>query len=118
MKPGFVSRAGSVFWIATALFVAIPYAVTTHAGPQPTEHLIEIRGFEYEVLQAVPKPGDTVTWLNRDIAPHTATAADGSWSTAELRQGESESITVTADMQADYYCRYHPSMKSALPSTG
>lgn len=105
-------------WIATALFVAIPFIVTAHADQEPTGHLIEIRGFEYEVLQAVPKPGDTVTWINRDIAPHTATAIDGSWSTSELKQGESETITVTVDMQADYHCRYHPSMKSALPLTG
>lgn len=86
------------------------------ADDGPREHLIEIRGFQYQTLESAPRPGDTVTWINRDIAPHTATATDESWTTPGLKQGERASITVTQAMETGYYCRYHPAMRSELPA--
>lgn len=116
----YLPRRGGFLWIAAALSAAILFgfggAHNTETGPQ--QHLIEIRGFQFQALDSSPKPGDTVTWVNRDLAPHTATAVDQSWSTAELKQGERGSILVTADMQAAYFCRYHPAMQGRLQLRG
>jgi plastocyanin len=60
------------------------------------------------------RAGDTVTWVNRDIAPHTATAADNSWDTGTLRKGEQATLEVRPGMAADYVCRFHPAMKGTL----
>lgn len=111
-----LAKRGSYLWIAAALSAAVLYGFggAHDTEPRPQQHVIEIRGFQYQALDSRPRPGDTVTWVNRDLVPHTATAADQSWSTAELKQGERGSIVVTEDMQAAYFCFYHPGMKGQL----
>lgn len=110
----------SFLWIAAALSAAILYGFGGRHGvePGPQQHVIEIRDFQYQVPDASPQPGDTVTWVNRDLVPHTATAVDQSWSTAELKQGERGSIVITEGMQAAYFCRYHPAMQGRMQLRG
>lgn len=110
----------SFLWIAAAMSAAVllGFGGVYDKGPGPQQHVIEIRGFQFQALDSRPRPGDTVTWVNRDLAPHTATAVDQSWSTAELKQGERGSILVTEAMQAAYFCRYHPAMQANLPLRG
>ncbi len=99
---------------------ALAAAVATRTGPALAdtdavrEYSVEIRAFKFvpEVISA--KPGDTITWINSDIVPHTATARDKSWDTGTIPKGGSKSLKVTADMQADYFCRFHPMMKASL----
>ena len=80
----------------------------------PTEHLVEIGGFEFQPSRLSVHPGDTVTWVNNDIAPHTATADDNSWDTGAIRTNERVSLPVTQDMVLAYYCRFHPVMTGRL----
>ena len=58
--------------------------------------------------------GATVTWTNRDSAPHDATARDDSWRTGRLAKGASGSVTFDRAGVYDYYCSIHPSMKAHL----
>ncbi len=58
--------------------------------------------------------GDRISWTNRDIAPHTATALDRSWDTGRIDKDETKSIVVTADLSPAYFCRFHPNMKAHL----
>jgi len=44
-----------------------------------TAHIIEIRDFVFSPISVEVKAGDTITWTNFDIVPHTATAIDHSW---------------------------------------
>lgn len=82
------------------------------------EHIVEIVGFKFVPEQLEVKPGDTVTWTNRDIAPHTATGKDGSWDTGTLKQNESKSIVVSQEMAGKYFCRFHVSMVASISITG
>ena len=79
-----------------------------------TAHAIEIRDFVFSPLSVEIKTGDTITWTNFDIVPHTATAMDSSWDSGSLKLGESFTFTVTDDMQLDYYCIFHPMMKARM----
>ncbi|OED42459.1 hypothetical protein AB833_07450 [Chromatiales bacterium (ex Bugula neritina AB1)] len=78
------------------------------------EHIVEITGFKFVPATITVKAGDTITWLNKDIAPHTATADDSSFDTGLLKQNESGSITVTENQTIAYFCKFHPSMKASL----
>jgi LPXTG-motif cell wall-anchored protein len=64
------------------------------------------------------KSGDTVTWTNRDSAPHTATASNGSFNTGTLKQGASASHTFTTAGTIAYICAIHPSMHGTVVVTG
>lgn len=58
--------------------------------------------------------GDTVVWINEDIAPHTATARDGSWETEPLEAGASERITFETPGDFAYFCAFHPHMTGTV----
>lgn len=58
--------------------------------------------------------GATITWVNRDGAPHSATDSAGSWDTGVLARDERASITFDAAGTFDYFCSVHPSMKARL----
>ncbi len=106
----------SIAFIAVA-YLSIGIVTAAHAGDsiaEPTEHVVEITGFKFIPESLSVKAGDTIKWINKDIAPHTATADDMSFDTGELKQNESRSITVSSDQTISYFCRFHPAMKASL----
>ncbi len=58
--------------------------------------------------------GATVTWTNRDSAPHNATARDGAWKTNTLSEGEGGTVTFSRAGEYDSYCSIPPSMRAHL----
>ena len=59
-------------------------------------------------------PGDTVVWINEDIAPHTATARDGSWETDPLDADASARVVFGMPGDFDYFCAFHPHMTGTV----
>jgi plastocyanin len=74
---------------------------------------VEMKDFAFVPETVEINVGDTVTWVNRDTAEHTATRNDPpAFNTGLLAQGESGSITFTApsDMKGfEYFCIPHQS---------
>ena len=100
--------------IAAAVFNGGSLLSARAAARPPKTHLVEIKGFKFVPDTLSAGVGDTVTWINRDIAPHTATAEDQSWDTGTIGKGESKSLVVSPGLGADYRCRFHPMMKARL----
>lgn len=107
--------------IAVGVFLTLTTVVVTGcdalAEPEPREHKIEITNFVFVPEMVNARVGDTITWINRDIVPHTATGEGGSWDTGSINKDESKSLVVTVGMVSDYICRFHPTMKGALRVT-
>ena len=61
--------------------------------------------------------GETVTWTNRDAAPHTATADDGSFDSGTLAMGDSFSFTFETPGTYTYICTIHPQMAGTIVVT-
>ena len=80
----------------------------------PLEHIVEITGFEFKPANLKVRAGDTVTWINRDIAPHTATAENESWDTGQIDRGQQNSVVIDRNTSQAYFCRFHPAMKGRL----
>ena len=53
-------------------------------------------------------------WINRDSAPHTATADDGSFDTGELQEGKLKSETFKEAGEFTYFCSIHPNMHGTI----
>ena len=73
--------------------------------------VIENMRFTPPVLQA--HPGDRITWQNRDLVPHTATAA-GVFDSKVIQPGKSWSYVIGSAGRVEYVCTLHPSMTGAL----
>jgi plastocyanin len=57
------------------------------------------------------EPGTTITWVNRDPAPHTITGANRAWgSYKKMRQGQALTFRFTRAGVYPYYCVIHVGM--------
>lgn len=63
--------------------------------------------FQFLPSQITIPAGTTVTWVNDEIAKHTATADDGLFDSGNQDLGNSFSFTFTEPGTYLYFCRYH-----------
>ncbi|MEO1639655.1 MAG: cupredoxin family copper-binding protein [Pseudomonadota bacterium] len=77
-------------------------------------HIVNIQGFAFEPATLTIAAGDTVTFVNQDGAPHTATANNGSFDTGRLSRGQEASLTFNSAGTYDYFCEVHPNMTATL----
>ena len=89
---------------------ALKTQASDQAPDQVTVHVVMITGFVFEPQHLEARVGDTIRWINQDLAPHTATADELGWDTKALRQGESGEVLVTKGMEQSYFCAFHPHM--------
>jgi plastocyanin len=85
-----------------------------NAGATGEKRAITITGSVFNPAGVAVKSGTTVTWTNQDPMPHTVTADDKSWTSEELKTGDSFSHTFTAVGTAYYHCKIHPEMKASV----
>jgi plastocyanin len=98
--------------IVTVAALAPIFGASASAEPKTIEVVIEHFAFVPSSVEVAP--GDRVVFTNHDIAPHTATAVDGSWTTEEIPRGRSETLVVPTNGSGEYVCAYHPTMSGQL----
>ena len=100
---------------AAAVLAAVAVSWCARVAAQsPDRHRIEIADFAFQPRELALNVGDTVVWVNNDIAPHTATALGGSWDTGTLNRHEEAAVAFTSPGRFEYHCRFHPMMKAHL----
>lgn len=86
--------------------------VQAHDGMHEIE--VRIARFAFDPAQVEIVAGDSVTWTNADLAPHTATAEDGAWDTSRLERGGRGRVTFDVPGEYPYFCVFHPHMKGTV----
>lgn len=90
-------------------------AAACHPAPRsPTHHVVRIEAMQFVPALVELVPGDTVTWQNADLVPHTATSVGGTWDSKAIAVGASFTLVVPADGIGAYRCTYHPLMEAEL----
>jgi plastocyanin len=85
------------------------------SGPDKLRiHVIEIKSFAFSPARATIKLGETVQWKNEDLAPHTATADGGAWSTETLKNEEVGEFVPKSAGSFTYHCKFHPAMTAVI----
>jgi plastocyanin len=84
------------------------------AAAKGRSHTVAIREMKYLPATLVVSVGDTVTWKNTDIVPHTVTDKGKSFDSGSIVQGASWSYVASKKGTYFYYCIFHPEMKSKL----
>ncbi|WP_189370801.1 cupredoxin domain-containing protein [Tateyamaria omphalii] len=97
-----------------AAAVATAFKAGPSAASGPTTHVVRIKSFAFVPERIDARVGDTIQWVNEDLAPHTATADDFEWDRGELTQNQVAEVLVTDDMQTSYFCVFHPHMKGEI----
>jgi plastocyanin len=75
---------------------------------------IVIENFSFVPATLVVKAGTTVTWVNRDDAPHTATDTDKRFNSKALDTNDQFSFTFSQPGTYNYYCALHPKMTGQI----
>ncbi|NOX93632.1 MAG: hypothetical protein GXP04_00630, partial [Alphaproteobacteria bacterium] len=95
--------------IVAVLFASITAACSNQAVAE--SHIVEMRGLEFFPASLEVAVGDTITWINKDVMPHTATAGDGSWDSGLMEKGDEFSLEIEASTSTgEYVCNFHPTM--------
>jgi plastocyanin len=77
-------------------------------------HTVTISGMAFVPADLTVAAGDSVTFVNEDAAPHTATAEAGGFDTGRLGRGESATLTFGSAGTYAYFCAVHPMMKGTI----
>lgn len=76
---------------------------------------VDIQNFAYAPDPVTIPVGGSVTWTNRDSAPHTVTGQDRDvLQSGTLNQGESFTQTFDTPGTYTYFCEFHPNMQGTL----
>jgi plastocyanin len=76
---------------------------------------VDIADFAFAPKQIKAKVGQTITFTNKDSAPHTATATDGAkFDSGQLDQGKSFSYTAKKAGTIQFVCSFHPNMTGTI----
>ncbi len=75
---------------------------------------VDIASFKYAPKDAVVAKGATVSFVNKDKAPHTATSKDGSFDTKRLDRAQKGDITLDKAGTFTYICKYHRFMEAKI----
>src|SRR4051794_2596267 len=77
-----------------------------------------IQNFSFKPAHITVKRGTRVTWINKDMTKHTATASNGAFDSGILRPGQSYSHTFkTAGRTNKYHCEIHHFMRGSVTVT-
>ena len=82
--------------------------------PGPRRHVVEMKDFQFKPLVLRVAAGDTVVFENRDIAPHTATAADSAWDSGNIAAKARWTMVARKRGEQEFTCVYHSNMKGKL----
>jgi plastocyanin len=98
--------------VSLALAGAAASASQGQAQPKTFVVTMQITGFEPQVLTV--KPGDRVTWVNKDLFPHTATADDKTFDSHSVAPAGTWTFVARKAGTHTYACVFHPTMKGTI----
>jgi len=87
------------------------------ARAEAAAHVVVIDGMRFTPQVVKVKPGDTITWQNRDMVAHNVTAKAVNVSSGTLAPGQSWRYTVRGGA-FDYACTLHPMMTGRVELEG
>ena len=97
---------------ATPAQTTTPAEESTTPAPNDTT-TVEIRNNAFNPAELHVAPGSTVTFVNNDNVPHTATS-DTKLFDLEIPPGSSYPVVLEGEGTVPYHCELHPEMKGTI----
>jgi plastocyanin len=98
--------------VAVILGVTGIAACRPHRGP--VRHDVVMQELRFQPVDLVVGTGDTISWVNRDIVPHTTAAQDSTWNSSNVPAESSFVLVAERPGSYSYACAYHPAMVARL----
>lgn len=79
------------------------------------QNRIEIKDFAFNPQTITVKPGEKITWINRDEEPHTVVSVGKKFQKSSALDTDQEfSIIAGAPGTYEYFCSVHPKMTGTI----
>lgn len=93
-----------------------PVSAPASPSAQSRDVKVSIDNFAFKPRELSVAVGTTVTWVNHDDVPHTATSAGASavLDSKALDTDDKYSFTFTRPGTYNYYCKVHPHMTGSV----
>lgn len=101
-------------WLAALLVSA---DITAADAQQPAEgavHTVVIENMQYNPRELRVHRGERIVWVNKDLFPHTVTAAAHAFDSGSIAAGASWTYVAGKTGEYAYGCTFHPTMKGIL----
>jgi plastocyanin len=108
-SPRRLALAASASLVTLVLTLAI-----AAASPASTDLEVSIVSRAYQPATLTVTAGQTVTWTNHALTPHTVTAVGGQFDSGRIDPGESFTVTFATPGTFAYTCTIHPSMHGSV----
>jgi plastocyanin len=99
--------------MASVAIMFVTGAAPLSAGAVPATHEVVIEGMRFKPDSLTVHRGDRIVWRNKDIVPHTATAA-GAFDSHTIPAGGSWTYVAGKRGTVPYVCTMHPTMQGTL----
>jgi plastocyanin len=100
--------------IACALLACSGVVVAGDAVVSPAAHVVVIEGMRFNPPALTVRRGARVTWINKDLFPHTASASSNAFDSHSIAPNASWTYTARKPGSYPYTCRFHPAMQGTL----
>ncbi|MGY6268829.1 cupredoxin domain-containing protein [Achromobacter denitrificans] len=113
--PAAWRRAGAAALCAGLILAGAPArAADDPPAAGAAGHVVAIEGMQFVPATLTVRRGDKVTWVNKDLVPHTATAVSRAFDSGAIAAGASWTYTVDETGSIAYTCLFHPTMQGTL----
>jgi plastocyanin len=77
-------------------------------------HTIVIENMNFDPPAETVRSGDRITWINKDLFPHTVTADGKAFDSSSIGPNASWTFVAAKAGRYPYACAFHPTMKGTL----
>lgn len=114
-RPTRLAGGWLIVWASALVLVGgVGAALVRARVAKPVTHAVTIDATTYQPAQLTVHAGDTIVWMNKDLFPHTVTAAGKAFDSDVLVNGKSWRLVAKKKGAFDYTCVFHPIMKGRL----
>lgn len=106
-------------WLSGLCFTALcipsasPGADAQRHAPGIT-HTVVIENMQFTPPQLRVQRGERIVWVNKDLFPHTVTAASRAFDSGSIAANASWTYVARKAGEYPYGCTFHPGMKATL----
>ncbi len=97
------------------LFVSVGVAAAeSRQQARGATHTVIIENMQFSPAQLHVHRGERIVWVNKDLFPHTVTAASQAFDSGSIAANASWTYVASRAGEYPYGCTFHPSMKGMI----
>ena len=107
-------RRGRLLWLAALILASGLSAADEQQAAKGTSHTVVIENMQYNPAQLRVHRGERIVWVNKDLFPHTVTAASHAFDSGSISANSSWTYVASKAGEYSYGCTFHPTMKGMI----